>query len=100
MLGRHSNEAMWEHRRIVIKCARFGTTSVGVTYRMLNVIDAVIAAFQLRDGSFDLFHLSAEMYKSLMTPSRSTPDAAGRVGIVTVSAMRRVVAPFRTVRLA
>src|SRR3954463_10245536 len=53
MLGGTSNEAIINDRRIVIKCARKLTRSVGVTYRMLDRIDSVVAAFERDDGSFE-----------------------------------------------
>ena len=46
MLGSASNEATLGGKRVVIKCARSQTTSVGVTYLMLNKLDQVIGAFE------------------------------------------------------
>ena len=44
MLGSESNEAVLNGQRVVIKCAGKNTTSVGVTYSMLDSLDSVIAA--------------------------------------------------------
>ncbi len=82
MIGRSSNEATWRAQRVVIKCARPATTSVGVTHAMLDRLDAVLAAFQRTDGRFDIFEMSPDIFRREMRPSRST-GAAGRVGVVT-----------------
>lgn len=58
MQGRASNEALLNGQHVVIKCAAPATDSVGVTYQMLERLDAVIGAFQLDDGSFELWSLS------------------------------------------
>jgi hypothetical protein len=50
-----SNEANWHGRRAVIKCAKAGNPRVGVTFRMLNTVDVIVAAFQRDDGRFDLY---------------------------------------------
>ena len=52
MRGGASNEADFNGQRVVIKCARQKTQSVGVTYQMLERLDAIVAAFELDDGSF------------------------------------------------
>lgn len=44
MLGSESNKAVLNGQRVVIKCAGKNTTSVGVTYSMLDSLDSVIAA--------------------------------------------------------
>ncbi len=40
-LGKASNECRIDGKRIVIKCARAGTASVGVTYKMLDRLDGI-----------------------------------------------------------
>lgn len=57
---RASNEALLDGQKVVIKCAAPATDSVGVTYKMLEKLDAVIGAFQLDDGSFDLWSVFAQ----------------------------------------
>ncbi len=52
MQSRASNEALLNGQNVVIKCAAPATNSVGVTYKMLEKLDAVIGAFQSDDGSF------------------------------------------------
>lgn len=77
MLGTRSNEATYEGQRVVIKCARAATTSVGVTYEMLKGLDLVIAAFQHKDGSYDVYSMPAREYETLMTDSRSSGGVGG-----------------------
>jgi hypothetical protein len=88
MRGGGSNEALWRGRRVVVKCARSATTSVGVTYRMLSYLDAIVAAFERPDGRYDLYELAPKLYESLMAPTRSTGASAGKVGVVTRQAIR------------
>ena len=82
MVGSGSNEGQYNGQRVVIKCAGRNTTSVGVTHRMLESLDLVLAAFQHHDGSFDVYSLRADEYRRHMRDSRSS-GAAGRVGLVT-----------------
>jgi hypothetical protein len=82
MKGRTSNEALLDGKKIVIKCAAKNTNSVGVTFHMLDVLDSIIGAFQLDDGSFELWSLSAEEFRKEMRDTRSKGSAAGKVGIV------------------
>lgn len=77
-----SNEANFQAKRIVIKCAGSRTSSVGVSLQMLSTLDAVLAAFQRDDGRFDLLCLDAKSYARHMTPTKSKGPSAGKVGIV------------------
>lgn len=83
MLGLSSNEATYMQQRVVIKCAGPTTSSVGVTYRMLERLQLIIAAFQDQDGVFQLFTLSAKAFYSHMRETRSKGASAQNVGIVT-----------------
>ena len=91
--------AVWQGRRIVIKCARPGTTSVGVTYRMLSYLDTIVAAFERPDGQYDLYELTPRLYESLMAPTRSRGASAGKVGIVSREAIRGAGKPIGVVRV-
>jgi len=81
MMGDRSNEATLGELRIVIKCAGKNTTSVGVIYDMLDRIDLVLAAFQHKDGSFDVYSLPADVFAQHTRDSRSS-GADGQVGLV------------------
>jgi hypothetical protein len=82
MKSRASNEALLNGKNVVIKCAAPATDSVGVTYKMLETLDAIIGAFQLDDGSFELWSLSPEQFESAMRKTRSRGPSAGKVAIV------------------
>ncbi len=77
-----SNECELNGQPVVIKCAAASTDSVGVTYLMLDRIDAVLGAFELDDGSFEVLWLPAATFRANMTETRSRGASAGRVGIV------------------
>jgi len=75
---------------VVIKCAASATDSVGVTFKMLERLDSIIGAFQLDDGSFELWSLSPEKFRQEMRDTRSRGSAAGKVGIVRRDFFERV----------
>ena len=77
-----SNECALDGERIVIKCARLGTTSIGVTYRMLDHLDGILGAFELADGTYDLFVLEPGVVRENMSATRSKGASAGKVGMV------------------
>jgi hypothetical protein len=82
MNGRTSNEATLDGKTVVIKCAAKATDSVGVTFMMLDRLDSIIGAFQLYDGSFELWSLSTEIFRQEMRDTRSKGSSAGKVGLV------------------
>ena len=82
MLGETSNETALGGDRIATKCARKKTPSVGVTYKMLERIQSIVAAFETDDGSFDVFSLPTDIYRLRMTDTRSQGASSGGVGIV------------------
>jgi hypothetical protein len=81
MLGPGTNEATWNGRRVVIKCAGGSTSAVGVTHTMLARLDSVVAAFQRSESDFEVFEMRADVFASQMRASRSS-GSAGRVGLV------------------
>lgn len=81
-LAPNSNQCVLNRQRAVIKCAAPATTSVGVTYRMLDRIDLVVGAFQIDADIFELWSLTPEQYKGAMRDTASKGPSAGRVGIV------------------
>ena len=94
-----SNEATLDGKRVVIKCAAPNTDSVGVTYRMLENLDSIMGAFQLEDGSFELWELSPAHFRSGMRPTRSRGAAAGKVGLVRRDTFVKHGKLYRRVRL-
>jgi hypothetical protein len=98
MLGTASNEATWKGQNVVIKCAGKNTTSVGVTCAMLDTLDLVLAAFQHKDGSFDVYSLAPDVYQKHMRDSRSRLGE-GRVGLVTKKVFEENGKRIRLVRL-
>jgi hypothetical protein len=82
MQGGTSNEALLNGERIVIKCAAPATDSVGVTFKMLKKLDSIVGAFQLDDGSFELWSLTPKQFESAMRDTRSRGAAAGKVALV------------------
>jgi hypothetical protein len=82
MKSRTSNEATLDGKNVVIKCAASATDSVGVTFKMLDRLNAIIGAFQLDDESFELWSLAPEKFRQEMRDTRSRGSAAGKVGIV------------------
>ena len=51
----NGNEFVLGGERVALKCARTRTTSVGVTYKMLERLNSVIGAFEAEDGRYDLY---------------------------------------------
>ncbi len=82
MQSRTSNEALLNGQSIVIKCAAPATNSVGVTYKMLEKLDAIVGAFQSDDGFFELWSLLPEQFEAGMRETRSRGSSAGKVAIV------------------
>jgi hypothetical protein len=82
MLGRRSNECVWNGQRAVIKSAHHRTTSVGVLYHMTARVDAVLGAFQDEDESYRVIRLPIERCISIMKarPTQSRGPSAGRTG--------------------
>lgn len=76
-----SNEVSWKGKRAVIKSARVTTSSVGVTYLMLDTLDVVIGAFEHKSGAYEVYTLPASRFAELAVDSRSS-GAQGRVGVV------------------
>lgn len=98
-LSSGSNECVLNGERVVIKCAAARTSSVGVTFKMLERLDAIIGAFQLEDGAFELWSLSPSVFESEMTDTRSLGASAGKVGIVRKDVFRERGSPIGIVQL-
>jgi len=79
---KNSNECVYKGKRVVIKCAHARTQDIGVSYRMLERIDEIIAAFEQDSGAYRLYCLTPAQFRKNMRPTASKGPAAGRVGLV------------------
>ena len=94
-----SNEYDLDGKRIVIKCARTTTNSVGVPYHMLERLDAVIGSFEAEARTYELYEMTPKMYKENMRPTRSKGASFGRVGMVRKSTFINKCKRINTVKL-
>jgi hypothetical protein len=94
-----SNECRLGHERIVIKCAKARTTSVGVTRRMLEHLDRIVGAFQVDDGSFELWSITPDQFKASMRESTSR-GSLGRTTLVSRRYFEQHGVPMGRVRVA
>jgi hypothetical protein len=77
-----SNEYEIDNKKIVIKCARATTNSVGVPYQMLDRIEAIYGAFEINRNEYEIIEISSKEFSENMRATRSKGASAGRVGIV------------------
>ena len=77
-----SNEYEVSGKKIVIKCARLNTKSVGVPYQVLDRVAAIFGSFENENGSYDIYEIAPDIYRNNMRPTHSTGPSAGRVGMV------------------
>lgn len=81
-IDKNTNECLLDGKRVVIKCSRKHTKCVGVSHRMLKILNEIIGAFETEDNVYDLYLLSPKTFNENMRETRSKGPAAGRVGIV------------------
>ena len=81
-ISKISNEFELQGRKITIRCAKFSTNDLGVTYKMLERIDAIFAALEQENGNYKLYEISPAMFKKNMRETKSKGSAAGKVGLV------------------
>jgi hypothetical protein len=81
-ISKISNEFELQDRKITIRCAKHSTSDFGVTYKMLERIDAIFAAHEQEDGRYKLYEISPSMFKKNMRETSSRGPAAGKVGLV------------------
>lgn len=91
----HSNEFAFEGRLITIRCAQKGNLQVGVTYTMLNRIDAVVAAFEIGKNLYELYEMTPSLYKMYMRDSKNQ----GTVGLVRKQVFLQKGKSLHTLRL-
>ena len=77
----NSNEYEKDGKVVVIKCARIKTPSIGVSYKMLNRISSILACLENCDGKYECYELSLDVFRSIMSPTRSKGPSADKVGI-------------------
>ena len=77
-----SNECSLGGELLSVHCARKDTDRIGVTYKALERISAVVGAFEQEDGSYVVWRMPKEKYKGLMTNTRSLGPSQNRVGMV------------------
>jgi len=81
-ISKISNEFELQGRKITIRCAKHSNDSLGVTYKMLERIDAIFAALEQENGKYELYEISPTMFKKNMRETKSKGAAAGKVGLV------------------
>jgi hypothetical protein len=77
-----SNEFSLGEETLSVHCARRNTDRVGVTYKALDGVSAVLGAFEQEDGSYVVWRMPKEKYQQLMTNTRSLGPSQNRVGMV------------------
>jgi hypothetical protein len=82
-LSRQANEFSIGNRRVAVKTARAQTSSVGVTYLVLERVDDVYGCWEVAPAEFDVWSLPTDVFKSAMRETASKGPSAGRVGLVT-----------------
>jgi hypothetical protein len=66
-----SNECSLRGELLSVHCARKSTDRIGVTYKALERIAAVVGAFEQEDGSYLVWRMPKAQYEELMTGTRS-----------------------------
>ena len=92
-----SNECSLNGELLSVHCAHKDTDSIGVTYKALEKISAVLGAFEQEDGSYVVWKMPKARYEDLMTATRSLGTARGKVGIVKKSDFERIGTQFAKV---
>jgi hypothetical protein len=92
-----SNECLLHDELMSVHCAHRDNASIGVTYKALERIAAVLGAFEQEDGSYVVLRIPKKQYKELMKDTRSRGPARNRVGIVRRTDFERCGTLFATV---
>jgi hypothetical protein len=77
-----SNECSLHGELLSVHCARKNTDRIGVTYKALERLAAVLGAFEQEDGSYAVWRMPKAQYEELMTDTRSRGSSKGKVGMV------------------
>ena len=78
----NGNECFWKGCRFVIHSANRGVTKVGVSYKMIKHLHAVIGVFRKSGSTVEMYELDPNICSDNMTPTRSKGPSKGRVGMV------------------
>lgn len=92
-----SNECSLGDELLSVHCARKDTDRIGVTYKALDRISAVLGAFEQEDGSYVVWRMPKGQYKRLMTNTRSLGPSRNRVGMVKRVDFERYGTRFTTI---
>lgn len=79
--NQRSNEYEKEDKVVVIKCARIKTPSIGVSYKMLDRVSLILACLENGGGKYECYELSVDVFRSIMSPTRSKGPSSDKVGI-------------------
>jgi hypothetical protein len=82
-----SNECTLGGERVVIKSAAARNKLVGVAYLTLDRVAGVVGAFELDDGSFEVWRLSNDQFRAAMRDAAGS--GAGRQAMVGRAAFER-----------
>ena len=77
-----SNEFLYKKRKITIRCAHYKNNYIGVSYKMLERIDAIIAALEQGNEEYKLYEISPQSFKHHMRETKSKGASAGKVVLV------------------
>lgn len=80
-----SNKGEFRGKRVVIKSARLGNSLFGITNKMVEEIDSVILAREIREGQFELYISELNNIKDKGRPTRSKGASSGKVTSFSVS---------------
>lgn len=81
-ISKISNEFELQGRKITIRCAKRYTNDYGVTYKMLERIDAIFAALEQKSNKYELYEIAPNIFKKNMRETQSKGASAGKVGLV------------------
>jgi hypothetical protein len=95
-----SNECSMGDELLSIHCARKNTDRVGVTYKALEQVSAVLGAFEQEDGSYNVWRMPKNKYSELMTGTKSLGSSKGKVGMVKRISFERYGVLFANVKVS
>lgn len=95
-----SNECSLGSELLSVHCARMHTDRVGVTFKALERIAAVLGAFEQEDGSYIIWRLSKHQFEERMIGTKSLGPSKGRVGMVKRIEFERYGVRFATVSIS